>query len=315
MSGFLLGVDGGGSKTLARIASVGPENQFCLHGAGQSSGSNPLSRGYDAAQAALTTAVSEAIESAGVSAAEITGGLLAIAGAKSPGVAAKLQQWVDSQSWGAGCRVVPDTEPLLHSAKTHPYAIAVVAGTGSVALARGPSGVVHTLGGWGYLLGDEGSGYALGQAAIRHAMHELERQRELSVFTKHLLTHLEISSLEEATALIKTHIYGSDNPRERIAAIAPCVTRLTHATDHAAREVATDMICQRAKELAELVARAAHQAELSEQPFSLAIVGGLLLGCTLLQTKLLDQLTEQGLSVSRVEQLADVATACFRLAK
>ena len=58
--------------------------------------------------------------------------------------------------------------------------VALIAGTGSVAFGRAADGRTIRCGGWGYLLGDEGSGYAIGRAALRLAPRRF-RSRPLTL--------------------------------------------------------------------------------------------------------------------------------------
>ena len=62
---------------------------------------------------------------------------------------------------------------MLAAAGT-PTGIALIAGTGSVAWGRSPDGRQARAGGWGYLLGDDGSGYGIARAAVRHALGRLD---------------------------------------------------------------------------------------------------------------------------------------------
>ena len=68
-------------------------------------------------------------------------------------------------------RIVHDTQLILAAADVQD-GIALISGTGSVAWGRTPDGRTARAGGWGYLLGDEGSGYWVGRQAVRHALSD-----------------------------------------------------------------------------------------------------------------------------------------------
>ena len=70
--------------------------------------------------------------------------------------------------------MVHDAQLLLAAAGLDD-GIALIAGTGSVAWGITPDGRAHRAGGWGYLLGDEGSGYGVARAAVRHVLDRLDR--------------------------------------------------------------------------------------------------------------------------------------------
>src|SRR5690606_35162334 len=70
--------------------------------------------------------------------------------------------------------VVSDGEIALHGALRGGPGILVIAGTGSVAYGRGEDGRVERCGGWGMVVGDEGSGYQTGRAGLRAALHAVD---------------------------------------------------------------------------------------------------------------------------------------------
>lgn len=81
-------------------------------------------------------------------------------------------------------RVTTDAEIALESAFAERPGILVCAGTGSAAYARDPSGAIHRAGGYGWQMGDEGSGYALGRAALAAiGQHADGRGPATSLFT------------------------------------------------------------------------------------------------------------------------------------
>lgn len=87
--------------------------------------------------------------------------------------AAALSALIAPHVFGAVITVVHDTRLLL-AAGGATTGVAVIAGTGSAAWGANDSGEEARAGGWGYLLGDEGSGYWLGREAVRHALHQMD---------------------------------------------------------------------------------------------------------------------------------------------
>ncbi len=78
---------------------------------------------------------------------------------------------------GGSVQVVNDAE-LMVPAAGHADGIGVVAGTGSIAVARTAEGKMLAAGGWGWILGDEGSAPALVREAARAIRHSLDRGRD-----------------------------------------------------------------------------------------------------------------------------------------
>lgn len=87
---------------------------------------------------------------------------------------------------GARITVVHDSRLLLAAGDTS-TGVAVIAGTGSAAWGRNAAGAEARAGGWGYLLGDEGSGYWLGREAVRHSLRRMNQGLEPDELTRALL--------------------------------------------------------------------------------------------------------------------------------
>jgi N-acetylglucosamine kinase-like BadF-type ATPase len=105
----------------------------------------------------------------------ITAVCVGAAGVDSPQQEQRLRTLVQAQVPGSAVRIVHDTELILAAAGVE-QGIALIAGTGSVAWGRSADGSTARAGGWGYLLGDKGSGYWLGQHAVRHALALADRR-------------------------------------------------------------------------------------------------------------------------------------------
>src|SRR5207237_10017789 len=106
-------------------------------------------------------------------------------GLSIPGRRESLMLELSTRFAGAEVRVSNDALIALWGALAGRQGVAVLAGTGSIALARSEDGREGRAGGWGYLLGDEGSGYWLGREAIAAYLHVLEaRQDAPGVFAR-----------------------------------------------------------------------------------------------------------------------------------
>ena len=96
------------------------------------------------------------------------------AGVDTPEQEDRLHTLIQAQVPDAVVRIVHDTHLILAAARVQD-GIAVISGTGSVAWGRTADGLSARAGGWGYLLGDEGSGYWIAQQAVRHALAVVDR--------------------------------------------------------------------------------------------------------------------------------------------
>ena len=96
--------------------------------------------------------------------------------------------------------------------------IYLYAGTGSITVHINPDGQELSLGGWGYLLGDEGAGYWIGQQALRSLIAQLEDLESLDLLSKNLLQDIGVRDWPG----IREFVYSND--RSKIANLAPIVS-------------------------------------------------------------------------------------------
>jgi N-acetylglucosamine kinase-like BadF-type ATPase len=267
---LLLAVDAGGTKTAAWLVDLNVPEARQVLGRGRAGAGNPLSVGFDEATRAVTAAIAEARNEANDSSKRVGRLILSIAGAANESVAKQFVDWVRSLGLAERVAVVADVLPVLAAGTPDCIGVAVIAGTGSVAFGRNAAGRTQLCGGWGYLLGDEGSGYYVGQSAISHALNYLELHSESDPLTAALLGALGAIKIMDVTKAI----YTSPDPRATIASLAPMVVELAETHDVAAEGI----LDHAADRLAELVARTAVLIDLADQPFALALAGGLLVG-------------------------------------
>jgi N-acetylglucosamine kinase-like BadF-type ATPase len=166
---WLIGVDGGGTKTLGILADRAG-NERARHTAGPS---NPNSVGIDAASRALEEVIEGCRTAAHCGTDELAQVVLGLAGAGSAENREALRARLSAR-FGPSLRLHIETDAriALEGALSGRPGIVIIAGTGSIVAARDLSGGVFTAGGWGRALGDEGSGFFIGtEAAKAFAMH------------------------------------------------------------------------------------------------------------------------------------------------
>jgi N-acetylglucosamine kinase-like BadF-type ATPase len=100
--------------------------------------------------------------------------------------AAALAALIEPHVPGAKITVVHDSRLLLAAGRAS-TGVAVIAGTGSAAWGRNAEGEEARAGGWGYLLGDEGSGYWLGREAVRYSLRRMNQGLPVDQLTAALL--------------------------------------------------------------------------------------------------------------------------------
>jgi N-acetylglucosamine kinase-like BadF-type ATPase len=161
--------------------------------------------------------------------------------------------------------------------------IVVAAGTGSVALAADGRGAVALVDGWGHLLGDAGSGFAIGQAGLASALRAVDGRGGSEALRT--LAEAAFGRLDE----LPTAIYGGEGPARRVAAFARAVADAARAGDDAARAI----WAAAAGELATTAAAAAERTLGAGVPADVSWAGGLFAAEDLLCTPFARRLAER----------------------
>jgi N-acetylglucosamine kinase-like BadF-type ATPase len=142
--------------------------------------------------------------------------------------------------------VANDTDILLAAGLHGRPGIALIVGTGSHCLGRSADGAVATCGGWGYLMDDCGSGYALGRAALRAAVRMWDGRLAPTLLAERVRGALGLDDPADALHRVYDGAFGV----EGVAALAPLVTAAAADGD----EAALGMLRAAAGDAAELVA-------------------------------------------------------------
>ena len=299
-----LGIDGGGSHTVALLGSAGPGRMQIL-GRGEAGPSNLRAVGRAAAFAELDRAVTAAFTQAGLAPGTVGVACLGLAGAGRPEEQSAVRAWAAGAGLADTIEVVGDVA-LPVALLPDGWGVAVVAGTGSCVWARSPDGRTTRAGGWGPLLGDEGSGYALAVEALRLVTRRADRRGRATSLTERLLGRLGV---QDPSALIQV-VHGGEWDRTRLARLAPEVIRAADEGDIPAAELVDRQI----RELAGCVAAAAAGLALPRDVLPLAMAGGLLVNAPTYRDRLLRQLRELGIRPSHVLSVSEPAEGALRLA-
>ncbi len=157
---YYLGVDGGGSKTLAVI--VDEQGREC--GRGLAGSANYVAVGLELAIQNIYSAVMRATHEV-ADALPLCKAWLGLAGVDRPSDSALLVSHLHTLA--SSVQITNDADLAL-SALPGVAGIVLIVGTGSIALGRNEEGSVTRVGGWGHILGDEGSGYDIGRQGLRN---------------------------------------------------------------------------------------------------------------------------------------------------
>src|SRR4051794_23020969 len=180
----MLGVDGGGTSTVAWLAADGGRGL----GVGRAGPSNAKAVGLEASRGALGQTIALAFADAGIAPATVAAACLGLAGFDRPDDRRLLTGWAEEARWADRLVLVKDGDLVLAAGSPEGWGLAVTAGTGSISVGRTAAGQTARAGGWGPLIGDEGSAYAVTLAALRLVARRADG-REPCVLASDPLTH------------------------------------------------------------------------------------------------------------------------------
>jgi len=300
---LVLGIDGGGTQTIVFLASRTSDGGWKQLGRGEAGPSNRQVVGTLASLAALDEATERAFAAAGRPRQAVRAACLGLAGAGRPGDQDIVREWAARTHLADAVDVIEDAALLLAAGTPDGWGVAIVAGTGSMAFARSADGRTARAGGWGPLLGDEGSGYAIAIAGLRAAARSADGRTPATPLTEQLLTAYGLTRPEE---LIGVVYRGGD--RAALAALAPVVLEAAEAGDPAADRIVRDA----AGELAAAAAAAAAQLDLG-LALPVALAGGLLVSDSGYRKRVLAAFAERGLAVGPVALVTEPAEGAVRL--
>src|SRR3954467_10814505 len=187
---YVLGIDAGGTKTVCQLAD---ENGEVL-AESRRGGANLQAAGELEVEKVLHEVMEEAIGDHEVRPTAIC---LGIAGVDRPDDARVVRGIMKRIGYKAKVLVVNDALVALEAGAPGAPGIVLIAGTGSIAYGRNEHNQAARAGGWGYMLGDEGSGYWIGRAALRAVLRQADRRGPATALTDMLLNHFNVSAPQE----------------------------------------------------------------------------------------------------------------------
>lgn len=264
---YIIGVDGGGTKTEACAFSLDGK----IIATGRSGYGNMLVN----AQTAINHIV-DAISQCLVNLAEEECVYIYIGLAGIDGGAHREELERELEQFQASFHIVNDAR-IAHAALLHGKdGILTIAGTGSVSYGvRGE--LVSMAGGWGHLLGDEGSGYWIAVEGLKKMIEEYEEMKPLSPLSEALMKELQL----ERVADIKKFVYAAS--KGEIASLVPTIVREAEAGDI----VSQDILKEAGKYLGRMTLRLYFMLQFQEGA-SIAIKGSILNNISFVRDSFMD---------------------------
>ena len=268
---YIIGIDGGGTKTIGILTTATGQHLAQV----QSGPANYHVVGEAKTQTVLEGIVAELYEKADIPPTSAVRLCLGMAGLGRPADREVIGRICDELGIYQNRILTHDAHIALVGGTEKQEGVIVISGTGAIVYGINTDGREARASGWGYLLGDEGSGYDIaikGLQAVARAADGRDDQTEL---TNRILNKLE---LNEPSELIR---WAHAASRDTIAQLAEVVFDTAKTAD----VVAECIVDEAADELVCAAVSVIKQLKFTE-PFDIVLSGGNLIYQTMFADKL-----------------------------
>lgn len=260
---LFLGVDGGGTKTLAILTDA----DLNVLGEGKTGVSNPLRVGVETAVDNIVTAIDRACDAADKLRSEIAAAEIGLAGVRRADIRNRMRDRLITRLRIKKLEVYTDAEIALYGATDGKAGLVVIAGTGSICCGRNANGEFASAGGWGPLAGDEGGGAGIARRALQAVAKASDGRAPKTALSNLACDYFRASSPED----IAMAIYAPTMTNDRIAGFARFVIQAARDND----KVALRLIDEAGCELGLAANAVIKKLNLAEERFQIAYVGGI----------------------------------------
>ncbi len=261
---YLIGMDGGGTKTHCLITNVDGEILFeCSGGA-----SNFLVLGTEKVSQTLLELIQNCLNQLNINFSDISAITLGTTGAGRRVDAERLEigfkEYLKKNSLSfENFFVESDARIALEGAFSGFPGSILIAGTGSIMFGKDVEGKIHRVGGFGRYLGDEGSGYVIGRKGLAAVSKEFDGRGTHTLITNLIADKFEINSSEKLILAVYKNNFD-------IASAAPCVLTAAEKDD----PIALKIIDEETEEL--MLHINAMLKKLKQPALNLAFIGGII---------------------------------------
>jgi len=289
MTHYVIGVDGGGSKT--ELALIDLEGN--LVGMEKVGSTNYQAVGGEQLRDELLEGFSALANVTNVDIDRVNHIFLGLAGAGRQKDQEEIKALFDDTVFAGKMTVDSDAIVALAGAFGTNPGIILIAGTGAICFGSNQDGKIVRSGGWGYLLGDEGSGYYIGREAVVASLKDFDGRGEKTSLKENLMQRFELDSIDKIIPLI----YQNEIDRVAIANIAPLVFELAKQGDL----ISEDIIRKTGHEMGLLAKSVANQLGFSGDEINVALVGSIFKQKDMLVSQISKELFELSWNVTMVD--------------
>mgnify|MGYP000182656692 CR=1 FL=1 len=226
---LFLGVDGGATKTVAAVADergnllgLGYSGSVCYHFVG-----------VEGAKRNLEAAIQQAMEAAKASWSDLNGICYGLSSVGDSPTDTKIIRRFTSKVTPKPFTLVNDVVNAYHATCRGNPGVGIVAGTGSIAYGRNAEGETVRVGGWGQILGDEGSAVYIAKRAFQEASKACDGRRRYTRLVDLLPKAMGFTHLND----ISFKVMSGQMAISELGKLAPTVAKAAEMGDQAAIKV------------------------------------------------------------------------------
>src|SRR5687768_13611742 len=223
---YVLGIDAGGTKTVCYLADV----NGTIIGEGRGGGANLQAHGELEVEKVLHGVIEEAVGDRAILPIGVCLGVAGVDRAEDDRIVRAIMRRL---GFRAHTLVVNDALVALVAGTGDDPGVVLIAGTGSIAYGVNTEGYAARSGGWGYVLGDEGSGYWIGRQALTAVVRAADGRGPRTQLTSLILEHFQLT---QVAGLVR-EVYDKGLRRQAVAALGGVVDRARADGDVAASEI------------------------------------------------------------------------------
>ncbi len=258
----ILAIDGGGTTT--RCLAI--DSDGAVRGSAEAGPSNHILSPWDTVRESIESAIRGAMEEGSLEAKAVACVSLGTAGIGAGGEGKETIEDLAREILPVErITATGDMVIAFHGAIMEDCGVVANAGTGSVVYGKSPSGAYRQVGGWGHVLGDEGSAYDIAVGGLRAATRFLDGRGESTALVDRIPPALDVSDMIQ----VAFKVYGLNMSREEIAGLAKIVAEAADDGD----EVSRGLLRSAAEELALAVTAAIGELGMKSQRVPVSYVG------------------------------------------
>lgn len=265
MQPLICGIDGGQSSTKCIIATA--DGQTLGQGKGGPLLHLSAAGGRERFASAMAEALHSTWRSAGMDEQPLAALVVGASGVEAGTVeASTAQQMLASLVQAQHVEICNDAVIALYGAHAGQAGVIVIAGTGTIALGMDEQGEMASVGGWGWIIDDEGSAFGIGRAGLRAALRAVDGREPFTQLIAAFENFFAVASLPE----IKRIVYRPDFGAAGYASLATVVSQAARSDDGVAQAI----IAQAGELLAQQALAAIRRLHFQGKPIPVAAMGG-----------------------------------------